>query len=288
MMNLMTGLLGLGSHLGGWRHRDAWGNTCDPAKVQLLNHKGAHFDVQGPLNVARPPQGCPVLFMAGQSEPGRELAAESADCLFAVTNNKPDSQRFYRDVKDRLSRYGRAEDSLRILPGASIYVGRTAAEADELFEELQSLIAPELGVPYLSKLVEMDLSGADLNGPMPDLSGDTNAIASFRKAIADMATRDNLTVRQTYERVLPSMGHATFRGSARQVAEEMADWYTSKACDGFNVTMPVMPRSLTDFVDLVVPELQRMGVFRTDYAGGTLRQNMGLPTPPRQSLQAAD
>ena len=139
-----------------------------------------------------------------------------------------------------------------------------------------------MGVPYLSKLVEMDLSSKNLDEPMPDLSGDTNAIASFRKAIADMATRDNLTVRQTYQRVLPSMGHATFRGSAKQVAEEMADWFTCKACDGFNVQMPVMPRCLKDFVGLVVPELQRMGLFRMEYTGGTLRQNMGLPTPARR------
>src|SRR5260221_312647 len=187
----------------------ATGQYLDPARVHTLNHKGKHLSVKGPLNVARMPQGYPVLFMADQSEPGRELAAYTADCLFAVTNNKKDSQAFCADVKGRMEKYGRAPEWLRILPGAAVYVGRSAAEADELYEELQSLITPSVGVPYLSKLVEMDLTVHPVDGPLPDLSGDTNAIASFRKVIGDMAARDNLTIRQTYERILPSIGHVT-------------------------------------------------------------------------------
>jgi FMN-dependent oxidoreductase (nitrilotriacetate monooxygenase family) len=255
------------------------GRYLDPAKVHTLNHVGKHFSVKGPLNVARAPQGYPVMFMAGQSEIGREFAAKTADGVFSVTDTKQAGQAFYADVKGRLDKYGRDPDSLRIMPGCSIYVGRTAAEADELYEELQSLIAPDLGVPYLSKLVEMNLEGLPIDGPMPDLSAETNAIASFRNSIAAMAARDNLTIRQTYQRVLPSMGHTVFKGSAKQVADEMEDWYTSKACDGFNMLTPVLPRGLTDIVDLVIPELQRRKLFRTEYAGSTLREVMGLPTP---------
>ncbi|WP_428487785.1 LLM class flavin-dependent oxidoreductase [Rhodopila sp.] len=257
----------------------ATGQFLDPTRVRVLNHVGKHFSVKGPLNVARMPQGYPVLFLAGQSEDGRELAAQHADCVFAVANTKPAGQAFYADVKGRLDRYARAANSLRILPGAAVYVGRTRAEADELFEELQSLIAPSLGVPYLSKLVEMDLSGIPLDDPLPDLSGETLGIASFRKTIAEMAARDRLTIRQTYERVLPSMGHVTFKGNASDIADQMEDWYNGKACDGFNVTMPVLPRCLNDFVTLVIPELQRRGLFRTEYHGHTLRERMGLPTP---------
>ena len=257
----------------------ATGQFLDPTRVRVLDHAGKHFQVKGPLNVARMPQGYPVLFMAGQSEDGRELAAQHADCVFAVTNTKAAGQAFYADLKGRLGRYGRSPDSLRILPGAAVYVGRSAAEADELFEELQALIAPSLGVPYLSKLVEMNLSGYPLDGPLPDLSSETLGIAAFRKTIAEMAVRDNLTIRQTYERVLPSMGHVTFTGTAKDVADQMEDWYTSKAADGFNVTMPVLPRCLNDFVSLVIPELQRRGLFRTEYQGRTLRERMGLPTP---------
>jgi FMN-dependent oxidoreductase (nitrilotriacetate monooxygenase family) len=255
------------------------GQYLDPTRVHTLNHKGKHFTVKGPLNVARMPQGYPVLFMAGQSEPGRDLAAYAADCVFAVTHTKEDGQAFYADIKGRMGRYSRHPDHLRIMPGASVYVGRTATEAQEYYDELQSLISPQVGVPYLSKLVEMDLTPFPLDGPLPDLSGETNAIASFRKSIAEMAARENLTVRQTYERVLPSMGHVTFIGSPKQVADEIEDWYTSKACDGFNISVPTMPRGLTAFVDLVIPELQRRKLFHEDYTGKTLRENMGLPVP---------
>jgi alkanesulfonate monooxygenase len=257
----------------------ATGQFLDAERVRVLNHTGKHFSVKGPLNVARMPQGYPLLFLAGQSEEGRELAAQHADCIFAVVNTKQAGQAFYADLKRRLPRYGRTDDSLRILPGVSIYVGRSRAEAEELYDELQSLIAPELGVPYLSKLVEANLSGLPLDGPLPDLSGPTNAISSFRDTIAGMAARENLTIRQTYERVLPAMGHVVFRGNAGDVADQIEDWYLSKACDGFNINTPVMPRSLTDFVDLVVPELQRRGLFRTAYQGRTLRDAMGLATP---------
>ena len=133
-------------------------------------------------------------------------------------------------------------------------------------------------MPYLSKMVNIYLEGLPLDGPMPDLSAEINAISSFRKSIAAMAKRENLTIRQTYQRVLPS-GHTVFKGSPSQVADEMEDWYRSKACDGFNVLTPVLPRGLTEFVDLVVPELQRRGLFRTEYQGSTLREIMGLPQP---------
>jgi FMN-dependent oxidoreductase (nitrilotriacetate monooxygenase family) len=258
------------------------GQFLDPSRVRTLDHQGKHFKIKGPLNVARSPQGWPVLFLAGQSEEGREMAAEHADCVFAVTNNLPDGKVFYADVKGRLAKYGRSEDSLRIMPGCTVFVGRTESEADELFEELQALIPPSVGVPYLSKLVEMDLSPFPLDGPLPDLSADTIAIASFRKTIASMAKRDNLSIRQTYERVLPSMGHIVFRGNPQQVADQMEEWYRGKACDGFNVGMPVMPRCLGNFVDLVVPELQKRGLYRTAYTGRTLRENMGLPLPGSQ------
>src|ERR1700722_9508914 len=171
----------------------ATGRFLDPSRVHVLNHKGKHFQVKGPLNVARCPQGYPLLFSAGQSEEGRDLAARHADCLFAVTNTKAAGQAFYADIKGRLDNYGRHPDSLRILPGAAAFVGRTAAEADELYEELQALIAPELGIPYLSKLVEMDLSPYPIDGKLPDLSAEVAGIASFRQAIAEMATRENLT-----------------------------------------------------------------------------------------------
>jgi len=263
------------------------GQYLEPSRVHTLAHKGKHFQIKGPLNVARMPQGYPVLFMAGQSEPGREFAAYAADCVFAVTDTKEGAQKFYADVKGRLGKYNRRPEDMRIIPGVGVYVGRTAAEADEFYEELQSLISPDLGVPYLSKLCNMDLSKYPLDGPMPTEVENTIAIRSFRDSIVDMAKRDELTLRQTYQRVLPSMGHVVFKGTPSQIADQMEDWYKSKACDGFNIMTPVLPRSLNEFVDLVIPELQRRGIFRKEYTGKTLRENMGLPIPQNPYFSTA-
>jgi alkanesulfonate monooxygenase SsuD/methylene tetrahydromethanopterin reductase-like flavin-dependent oxidoreductase (luciferase family) len=153
---------------------------------------------------------------------------------------------------------------------------------------LQELISPTLGLEYLSKVCEEDLTRCALDGPMPDLSAEVAGIASYRKVVSDMAQRENLTVRETYKRVLPALGHVVFKGNPVQIADQMEDWYRSQACDGFNCDMPVLPRCLKDFVDLVVPELQRRGLFRTEYAGSTLRDAMGLARPPRRILARPD
>ncbi len=255
------------------------GQFLDPARVRTLDHHGDHFTVKGPLNVARSVQGHPVVFMAGQSAPGMELAARSADALFGAGSTKQDCQAAYADIKGRMAKYGRAPDTLKILPGISVFVGRTAAEADELYEQLQSLISPALGVHYLSKMVTKDLEGLPLDGPLPDLPAEVVGGSSLRRYIIDMARRDALTIRQTYQRVLPSIGAPIFKGTAKQVADEMEDWVADAAADGFTLLCPVQPRGLTDIVDLVIPELQRRGLFRTEYTSTTLRGHLGLPTP---------
>jgi len=266
----------------------ASGQYLDPARVRTIDHVGKHFTVKGPLNVARTPQGRPVVFMAGQSEPGMELAARYADALFGAGATKGDCQEAYADIKGRMGKYGRAPESLRILPGISIFVGRTAGEAEELYEELQSLISPALGVHYLSKTLEYDLQDYPIDGPIPDLPEQTLGGSSQRRFIIDMARRDNLTIRQAYQRALPSTGSPLFKGTPSQVADEMEDWVASKACDGFVIMMPLAPRGLRDFVDLVVPELQRRGSFRKEYTTSTLRGHLGLATPVnRHFMQGA-
>ena len=253
-----------------------------PGKVQRLNHVGKHFSVQGPLNVARLPQGYPVLASAGQSEPGRELAAKHAELIFSVALAKEEAQAFYEDQKARVVRHGRDPKAVKILPGITVYVGRSASEADELYAELQELIAPEVGVASLSKFCRTDLSGYPLDGPLPDLSEQVIGMHSYRKSFDRLAKEQKLTIRQMYKLIVPSAGHIVFKGSAAQVADQMEDWYRSKAADGFNVGMPVQPRSLENFVDLVIPELQRRKLFRTEYPGGTLRNMLGLPMPQRR------
>ena len=257
----------------------ASGRYLDISKVHVLNHKGKHFKVKGPLNAARLPQGYPVLFSAGQSEPGRELAAAMSDCMFAATPTKKQAIAFYDDMKGRLAKYGRAPDSLRIMPGAVVYVGRTAAEADETFQELQELIDPKVGVLNLSHYVDMDLSKYPIDGPFPELTADSAGGSSRRYAIAEVARREGLTIRQTYERFLASFGHIVMKGDGRQVADQIEDWYRSNACDGFNIHVGFQPSGLGNFVDYVIPELQRRGIFRTEYQGGSLRERMGLRVP---------
>jgi FMN-dependent oxidoreductase (nitrilotriacetate monooxygenase family) len=255
------------------------GQFLDPGKVHVLNHVGKHFSVKGPLNISRSPQGQPVLFMAGQSEGGKELAARHADALFSAGDSKQICMQVYADIKGRMPKYGRVPEHMKILPGASVFVGRTSEEAEELYEELQSLISPVLGVHYLSRMLMTDLSGHPLDGPVPPVQRQVNGGTSLRTFIIEKAERDRLTIRQAYQQLLPWLGHAVLKGSPKQVADEMEDWYDSKACDGFMINFPVMPRGLNDFVDLVVPELQRRGLFRTEYTGHTLRETMGLPTP---------
>jgi FMN-dependent oxidoreductase (nitrilotriacetate monooxygenase family) len=257
------------------------GQYLDPARVRHIDHKGTHFTVKGPLNISQTPQGRPVVFMAGQSDPGMELAAQHADALFGAGTTKQDCIDAYANIKGRMARYGRSPDELKILPGVSVFVGRTSAEAEELYEELQGLISPALGVHYLSKMLVHDLDGMPLDGPLPsDLPEETLGGSSLRRYILDMARRDKLSIRETYQRTLPALGGPVFKGNAVQVADEMEDWWRSKAGDGFTIMAPVQPRGLSDFVDLVVPELQRRGIFRKEYETTTLRGHLGLPEAP--------
>jgi N-acetyl-S-(2-succino)cysteine monooxygenase len=257
------------------------GQYLDPSRVRHIDHKGTHFSVKGPLNISQTPQGRPVVFMAGQSEPGMELAARYADGLFGAGTTKQDCIDAYADIKGRMARYGRSPEALKILPGVSVYVGRTATEAEEFYEELQSLISPALGVHYLSKMLVRDLDGLPLDDPLPDdLPEETLGGSSLRRYILDMARRDKLTIRETYQRTLPALGGPVFKGTPTQVADEMEDWWRGKACDGFTLLQPVQPRGLNEFVDLVVPELQRRGIFRKEYESTTLRGHLGLPDAP--------
>jgi alkanesulfonate monooxygenase len=266
------------------------GQFLDSSRVRVLDHKGLYLKVRGPLNVARPVQGHPVMFTAGQSEAGRELAARHADCLFAVAMTKADGIALCDDVKGRLARYGRTPDTLKVFPAISVYVGETAAAAEALFEEVGELIPPHLGVKYLEKTLKMDLSGHDLDGPVPDVdvADAANAgIVSISQEMGRYFRERDMTIRQAYQSTMRITGGACFKGSARQVTDEIEDWYRSGACDGFLIAPPVMPRVLEDFVDLVVPELQRRGIFRTEYTGRTLRENLGLPTPASQFFPTA-
>ena len=262
------------------RDRDS-GIFFDPAKMHRLGHEGEHFNVMGPLNVARSPQGRPVMVQAGASEEGMELAAECGEVVFAAAPTLGDAQAFYSNVKGRLARYGRAPEDLKIMPGFFLTVARTRSEAKEKHDHLQSLLHPEVGLALLEQRTGLDLSGLDVDGPFPELPPG-EAVSSRATLIREMAMKDHLTIRQTWERIAGGRGHYDFHGSAEDVADVMEEWFLKGGADGFNIMPPVMPGGLDDFVDLVVPELQRRGLYRTRYDGVTLRDHLGLRRPPNR------
>ena len=250
----------------------------DPKKMHTLRHRGEHFNVMGPLNVARSPQGRPVLVQAGASEDGVELAAETAEVVFAAAPTFDEARAFYSNVKGRMGKHGRDPDDLKIMPGFFVAVAHSREEAKEKHAYLQSLLHPEVGLALLEQRTGLDLTGHDVDGPFPALPpGDV--ISSRATLIRDMAMKDGLTIRQTWERIAGGRGHFDFHGSPGDVADVMEEWFQNGAADGFNIMPPVMPGGLDDFVELVVPELQRRGLFRTRYEGTTLRDHLGLKKP---------
>lgn len=264
------------------------GVYLDPDKVHQVNHKGQHFSVAGPLNVARPPQGYPVIVQAGASEPGRELAARTAEMIFTANQTLEDAQAFYSDVKGRLARHGRTPDELLISPGIFPVLGGTEAEARANYDYIQSLVHPSIAWNILSRHYKgVDLSGYSLDDAAPPLPKDTELNKSRLKLVTDLVERNNLTLRELYLAVATARGHRTVVGTPEQVADTIEDWFRNGAADAFNIMPPVLPTALTDFVDQVVPILQKRGLFRTEYEGVTLRENLGLKRPENGFVRRA-
>jgi FMN-dependent oxidoreductase (nitrilotriacetate monooxygenase family) len=255
----------------------------DPAKLHVLDHHGTYFNVRGPLNVARPVQGHAVIVQAGASDAGRQLAAETAEMVFAAGGPIALAQEYYADVKNRARAAGRDPDHIKILPGALVVVGETDAEAQARKDHLDSLVHPDSGIASLSIALGTDASQFDLDGPLPDIP-ETNQSKSGRQRMIDRARRENLTVREL-AKIAGAYGGASIVGSPKTIADTMEEWLYSGACDGFNVMFPFVPKGLDDFVDLVIPELQQRGLFRKEYEGSTLRDHLGLPRPANRFFQ---
>jgi N-acetyl-S-(2-succino)cysteine monooxygenase len=260
-------------------HDKASGVWFDFDKMHFLHHRGEHFSVRGPLNVSRTPQGRPVVAQAGSSEVGRELAARSADLVFTAQVTVADGQAFCTDLRNRAERYGRGRDDIKILPGLMPIVGRTDEEAAEQFQLLQEMIDDSLAIRAVARLTgDLDIYQFPLDGPLPELPP-SNAAKARQELIVGLARENNLTIRQVARYLGTSQGHRVLYGSAKTIADSMEEWLLAGACDGFNLLFPYFPGPLDDFVDLVVPELQRRGIFRTEYEGRTLRENLGVPVP---------
>jgi alkanesulfonate monooxygenase len=249
----------------------------DPEKMRALDHKGKYFSVRGPLNIGRPVQGWPVIVQAGASEAGRQLAAETAEAIFASARTLADGQAFYADVKDRMEKLGRDPDHLKVLPGCLVVVGETVEEAQEKRALLDSGVHYESSVAALSIALGTDASLFDPEGPLPDIP-ETNTSQSGRERAIKLAREENLTVRQLAQRLGGYSGLAMV-GTPERIADQMEEWLIERGCDGFNIMFPHLPDGLDDFVDRVVPVLQMRGLFRTEYEGATLRENLGLPRP---------
>jgi FMN-dependent oxidoreductase (nitrilotriacetate monooxygenase family) len=270
-----------------WEDDALAGGRVDPEKLHRLDHQGAWFQVAGPLDVSRPPQGHPVIIQAGQSDDGRDLAARIADVIFSPFRVLEESRAHYQDIKARMVRHGRDPEALRVLPGLSTIVARSEAEAQEKAAFYRELLFSDSIVRYLlGEQSGLDFVEHDLDGPVPVLDeANPNANAPLVARWNELARQDpNLTLRRLGEQAIP---RSALVGTPSQIADHIERWVDAGASDGFLLAPQLFPGDLDDFVDLVVPELQSRGRFRTEYAGTTLREHLGLPRPVGPGVAAS-
>jgi FMN-dependent oxidoreductase (nitrilotriacetate monooxygenase family) len=268
----------------------ATGRFVDASKVRPLNHKGRFFQVKGPVNMARCPQGHPVIIQAGGSPSGLELAARTADVVFSVVQELAPARKAYADLKGRMAKYGRAPEAIAVLPGVMPIIGASEAEAREQLAKLQSWITPTNAATLVASRIGYDVSGHPLDGPVPP-PPPFQGSQTFTSVLYEMAKRENMTLRDLYNLTAAARGHWVVCGTPERIADTLEQWFVEGAADGFNILPAHFPGAFADFVDLVVPELQRRGLFRRDYQGSTLRDHFGLarvpaPAAPREAAGA--
>lgn len=249
--------------------------------MHVLDHRGDSLNVRGPLNIARPIQGWPVIIQAGQSEPGRQLAAETAEAVFCAPRNIEGAKELYADIKGRMKAVGRDPAHLKILPAAMVIMGDSVEEAQAKRLKLDSLVHYDTAVASLSINLGTDASKLDPDAPLPTDLPATNASHTSRQGAEQLAKAEGLTVRQLAQRYGGYSGLA-FIGTPESIADEFAQWLEEDACDGFTFVFPFLPQGLEDVADRLIPELQRRGIFRKEYEGATLREHLGLPRPRNQ------
>lgn len=247
-------------------------------KIKPINHKGAHFSVQGPLNITRSPQGRPVIIEAGSSADGQKLAAETAEVVFTAAATLEEGQAFYQSQKQQVAAAGRHPEHVVIMPGVMPIVGETREQAEALWKKLNTLVDIDNGLKQLSLRFGLDLSEYPLDGPVPEVPlGEGNQ--SRVRLLTDMAKRDNLTLRELAAIAAGSRGHRVIVGTAQDIADDFQQWLEQGAADGFNIMPAIMPEQLDLFIERVIPELRKRGLFHDHYQYATLRENLGLPQP---------
>lgn len=256
----------------------ASGRFYDPAKLRLVNHEGEHFRVRGPLQTGRPVQGHPVIVQAGSSQDGQKLAAATAELVFTAQQSRLASRAFVQGLKDKAEALGRARDDVLVLPGVTIYVAPTREEAEAKLARLHDFVDMGGALQSIRTFLEWDLTGADLDAPPPPPPF-TEGWQSRQKLFYDLALEEGLTVRQLVSRMSAARGHLVLVGTPVEVVDQLEEWFESGAADGFNILAPIFPQGLDDVIELVLPELRRRGLFRYEYEGRTLRENLGLARP---------
>ncbi|MBX9749379.1 MAG: LLM class flavin-dependent oxidoreductase [Roseococcus sp.] len=263
----------------------ASGQYFDPGKLHTPHHRGEHFRVRGPLNVSRPVQGYPVIAQAGSSGPGQELGARRADIIYTMQKSRADAVAFYNSVKGRFATYGRSPESSLVMPGIMPIMGRSMQEARDRAEQLSTLIHPELGLAALIPSFG-DLSLYPLDGPVPPPLAETNSVKSAHERLARELTGRSITIRELITQRSAS-GHHVVIGTPASIADEMEDWFLHQGCDGWNILPPFFPAPVEEVFEWLIPELQRRGLFHTEYEGKTFRENLGLVRPEHPSRRSA-
>jgi FMN-dependent oxidoreductase (nitrilotriacetate monooxygenase family) len=258
------------------------GAFLDPASVHPVHHRGKHFQVDSLLDIARPLQGYPVFFQAGNSDVGREFAAKYAEVIYAAAQTTEEAKAFYADVKGRMAKYGREPDELKVTPGLFYHIGRTKQEAQDKYQSFLQAV----DISGRRVLMGVDVSQFPLDGPLPDLPEPLNGKGRWRQLVG-LARRENLTIRELILRFSVVQGHRVLVGTPVDIADAIEDWFLNGAADGFNLKPALLPDSLEDFIHLVVPELQKRGIFRREYEGTTLRDHLGLPRPQNPYTRAS-
>jgi alkanesulfonate monooxygenase len=261
------------------------GQYFDRNKVHFLNHEGDYFKVRGPLDTARPPQGQLPIITAGASANAQDLAAEVADMVYSAFAHFDMARDYYASVKGRLPKFGRRPDALRVMTGIMPVIGRTREEAQAKFDRMQNLLDPIVanGMLLINQFPDLSAYGPDDKVPEVEVM-DVHLTAARDPGVTARlmrrARREGMTMRQLYAAVSAGFWHLGVIGTPADVADTMQTWFEQGAADGFIIQPPYLPGSAEDFVHMVVPELQRRGLFRTAYEGHTLRENLGLPGIP--------
>lgn len=256
----------------------ATGQYVDASKIRSLDHEGSFFKVKGPLHIGRPPQGHPVMMQAGGSEAGQMLAARTADVVFSVVQDFDEAKAAYTSLKTKVPLFGRSPDDVKLLPGVMPVIGRTDKEAFERLAVLQDFIASGKNIAVLSERLGVDLSGYDLDGPIPDLPS-SQSHHGFARVLLSKARRDGMKLRDLYNLAVAARGHWILCGGPETIADTLQQWFDEGAADGFVIMPPYFPGAFDEFVDLVIPILQERGLYRREYSGTTLRDHLGLSRP---------